>query len=173
MAEPSTLARTFNQPRYIRNNEVSVVIKSHNTEVGFESREGIIRDFWLRCRDHTDQRALAGVWKPDQSNVSHQLELKLQPPLFTMLSLLSKCWSPAFVGEEPSISTSTSATGSSEPSITMTKQFSQDLTCVQIFHDSSLGYPHLDSGSALAVKVFALPVHTVCCPTVWMITKWK
>src|SRR5213078_2661780 len=78
--------RAFDQPRYIRDDKATIVTHTHNTEVGRERREWIIRDLRPRRRHARDKGRLAGVRITNQSDVREQLQLEAELLLFARLA---------------------------------------------------------------------------------------
>ena len=68
--------------------------------MGLERRERVVGDLGTGGRDRRDERALARVRKPDQSDISQELELEVQPVLLSELCLLGESRCPAAVREE-------------------------------------------------------------------------
>ena len=56
-AEPLAFGRSWDKPRNVRHGE-RLMPHIHHTQVGLESGEGVITDFWLRRRKHRNQRGL-------------------------------------------------------------------------------------------------------------------
>jgi hypothetical protein len=122
----------------------------HDAEVRLERGERVVRDLRLRRRDPRDQRALARVGKTDQRNVSHELELEVQPALFAVFALLSERRGPAVVVEEAGVATPATSAVRGQPAVAVRDQVGQQ-RAIAIAHDGALGHLHDQVGAARAV----------------------
>ena len=77
MTESSSLARTFDETRYVGHHKFDVATQTDHAEMGLESCERIIRNLWFRRRHSRDEGALARVWKAHERDVGHELQLEL------------------------------------------------------------------------------------------------
>src|SRR5580698_3641492 len=80
----------FNPPRNIRHDEATVFLgfsDRHDTEVGLQSREGIIGHLGPRRRDTRNQRGLANIGITDQPHIGEQLEFQAEDTIFAWPSL--------------------------------------------------------------------------------------
>ena len=75
----------FNQPRNIRHDEAAFFLgfsDRHDTEVGLQSREGIVGNLRPRRRDTRNQRGLANIGITDQPHIGEQFEFQAEDTLF-------------------------------------------------------------------------------------------
>jgi hypothetical protein len=101
------------------------------------------------------------------------LKFKPQPASIAVFALLSKRRSATLIREKPCIPASASATSGSEPAVTMSKQFCEHFTRVEVFHDGAFWNLYFEGAAALSMEIFAFAVHTICRPSVRMVTKWQ
>ena len=73
-SESSAGVRAFDQSWNVGDHEIDVAFvrqlaQRHNAQVGLERGERVVGDLRLRRRDARDQRRLAHIWVPDNSNI--------------------------------------------------------------------------------------------------------
>src|SRR5829696_1044579 len=86
IAQTRACMSSFDQSRYVGNDEGTKVTEIHYTQMRFQSGERIIRNLWTRRRHRRNKRRLARVWKTHQTNISEQLQLELQVQLLSLAS---------------------------------------------------------------------------------------
>ena len=138
VAETLAFTRPFDQPGDVGDDELGVVVDAHHPEVGFERRERVVGDLRLGRRDDTDQRALADVGEPDESNVGHQLQLEFEPALLPVLTLFGERRSATLVGEEAGVAPPAPAAGGGTPAIAVVPQLGEHFAGVQVAHHRPL-----------------------------------
>ncbi len=89
VAEPRTLAGTFDQAGDVREDQLTLLTLEH-AQHRRERREGVVGDLRRSACEAREQRGLAGVGQADQTDVREQLQLQLQPPLLTRQAALGK-----------------------------------------------------------------------------------
>ena len=88
MPEPCSLTCPFNQPRYIRRNKPTAILKIDDSELRVQCRKMIIRNLWLRVGYVRQEGRLSNIRIPDQSHIRDRLELKLDLQLTCLLTRL-------------------------------------------------------------------------------------
>ena len=93
MAQPRPLRSTLDEPRHVGDHEASVGICPHYAQVRVQGGEWIVGNLRPRVRNRGDQRRLARVGLPQQTDVRQYLEFKAQEPVLAGLSrrLLPRC----------------------------------------------------------------------------------
>ena len=80
MPEPGTLAGALDQAGDVGHDELAVV-RLQGAEHGLERRERVVGDLRRGARQARDERGLAGVRQPDETDIGQELQLQRQPPL--------------------------------------------------------------------------------------------
>ena len=81
MPEPDPLARPFDQPGNVCDDELPPVGGLDGAEHGGEGRERVVGDLRPRVRDPREERRLAGVRQADEGGVGEQLQSQLDRAL--------------------------------------------------------------------------------------------
>src|SRR5215216_3477301 len=123
---------SFDQSRYVGNNEGTKVSEIHDTQIRFQRRERIVSDLRARSRHSRDKRRLARVWKTHQTNIREQLQLELQVQLLSLASGLMVARSTIGRGREVRISKSTAATARSQPAVAIVAEVVKKLACIRV-----------------------------------------
>ena len=152
MTEPASFGRTFDEPRNVREHEL-VILEPHDTEVGNQRGERIVRDLGLRRAHGRDQRGLPGVGKSDERGVGHEAEFELDPALLAVLTLFREARRPPRVGEKPSVPAATAPAVRGQPPVAVTHEIGDDLARTVLADRGPLGDVHREIGAGLAVAL--------------------
>src|SRR4051794_5887167 len=75
--EPDALARAFDEPGDVGDDELAPVRRLDRAEHGRQRRERVLRDLRPRVRDAREERRLARVRETDEGCVGEELEAQL------------------------------------------------------------------------------------------------
>ena len=85
-AEARTVGGALDQPGNVGDDKAARRVGAHDAEVRRERGERVIGDFRPRGRNGADERALAGIGHPEETDVGQHLELQAQVALFAFLA---------------------------------------------------------------------------------------
>ena len=89
-AQAMAVMRALDQTWDVGHHERGViVVRADDAEVRLKRSKRVIGNLWLRRRDARDQRGLAGVGEPDQSDVGKEFQFETQ--LAFLAGLPSSC----------------------------------------------------------------------------------
>jgi hypothetical protein len=139
MSKAATFTRPLDQTRNIGDDILETIVKPHDAEIGFEGREGIVSDLRLRRRNARDQRGFTDVGISDERNVSHELDLEIEPALLANLALFCERRGPTGVRKEAGIALASLSTSGSHPTVTLGHEISKN-SALSIENDRSFRY---------------------------------
>ena len=93
VAEALSLGGPFDEPGDVGQHEVTAFDLDHS-QVGLQGGERIVGDLGLGGRHGRDQRALAGVGKPDEGGVGNELDFETDGDLVAILALFGEGGGP-------------------------------------------------------------------------------
>ena len=126
VAEAVAFVRALDQAGHIGDDEAAVVAQRDHAQVRRERRERVVGDLRTRRGDARDQRGLAGVGESDQADVSDQLQLQAQIPLFARLAWLGPPRRAIGRRDEPRIATPAASALGDEEALALRREVGEE-----------------------------------------------
>ena len=83
VAQARPIGSTLDQPRQVGHHEALLRPHPHDTQVGVQGGERVVRNARARIRDGSDQCGFASIGHPQQAHIGQNLQLQLEVALFT------------------------------------------------------------------------------------------
>src|SRR6185503_2491944 len=87
LAEAETAARTLDETRNVRNDELAIV-ETCDAEIGDERRERVVRDLRARAGQRSEQRRLAGVRQAREPHIREELQFEVDLSALALAAVL-------------------------------------------------------------------------------------
>ena len=158
--QPTALGCALDQPGDVRDG-VGHVTGHHDSQVGHQRGEGVVRDLGAGPGDGRDQGRLPGARKPDQTDVGHHLQLQLQQPALTLLPQQREAGGLARGGSQRRVAQTTLPARGSDELLALTDQVGQVFAGGGVGDDGADGDGQDDVIGPGTVLVVALAGRTV------------
>ena len=160
MTKTYTLMRTFNQTGDIRQHKATLLIQAYYAQNRGQRCKMVGSNFGAGSAHLCDNTGLAYTRIAYQTNVSQQLQLQLQPTVFTGLALFGKGRSTVSAGNIAGIALTATAALSSHIGLTILNKVSHNSTGSIIAYQSTHRHLHENGIGAYTGAVFSTALTT-------------
>ena len=155
MAKAYTLMRTFNQAGDIRQHKAALLVQTHHAQNWGQRCKMVGSNFGAGSAHLCNNAGFAYAGIAYQTNVSQQLQLKLQPTVLTGFALFSKGRCTVGAGNIAGIALAATATLSSHIGLTVLNQVSHHSTGCIITYQGAHRHLHENGIGAYTGAVFS------------------
>ena len=142
-SETFALARSLYNSRDVCHDERLVVMIAHDAERRFEGGEGIVGNLGPGTRHGGEQRALAGIGEPDETDVGKELKLHYDRHLLHGLSRLGIARSLVGGGTELIVAESAAASLEEHHFLSVVHDVADELSCLGVVYHSTARHVYI------------------------------